>query len=631
MFNIGAFASSVLDSIDSVAKESLEESRVSATALRTRRKANALDTSSHSLHSEGTGVAATAPVVGVANEEVPSGMILGKEEQSTHSGRTQESYVVPSPPRSSHGSSHEPEGVIPPVKEASAPPPPLLLPPPISNSFKQSASAQQDVDTLKKLLKKKSQEIEKLNREVLELEEHTTSLKDEVQEAWNQYKQAQEKAAFREAELLDEVKQIQKAKFLEKQQSVAAITKLNEEISGLTKQLQAQEGEKMDLVTQIQSFDLVQAQWQERVAVLENQLEEARFNTIQGSQSLREELKAVQASAEQMRVDYALLLRQNQSRQTELETENANLNKAIADYQRELQRQKGEVGRSAVGAISENDHLALQKDIMTITVQLEKERERCAELDRRLKDREKETRALQILYDEEKKRNSESYNKVVARVQELEEEASRTAAQLARAHPGDASKESAAEKELSDLKLQVQHLSQLLLKRQSSILDLQAERSALKAKVSELEAQFRQAEQSLREIEDDGEPDYYTISVEEGMPVSRPDHSSSSGSRPLQRRGPSRQRNVDCVTQAQLFSDLEKIGVKPNAGVGQAVRIIDTYTLLTGSFLRNYPLVRLGFVLYLLILHLWVLFILVLHTHSLDVVDSPQDYINNAK
>jgi hypothetical protein len=40
-----------------------------------------------------------------------------------------------------------------------------------------------------------------------------------------------------------------------------------------------------------------------------------------------------------------------------------------------------------------------------------------------------------------------------------------------------------------------------------------------------------------------------------------------------------------------------------------------------------YPLARLGFVLYLLVLHLWVLFILVLQTHSLELDTDPRDQL----
>ena len=36
-------------------------------------------------------------------------------------------------------------------------------------------------------------------------------------------------------------------------------------------------------------------------------------------------------------------------------------------------------------------------------------------------------------------------------------------------------------------------------------------------------------------------------------------------------------------------------------------------------FLKNYPLLRLVFVLYLLMLHLWALIILVVHLHSIKI------------
>eukprot|EP01031_Cornospumella_fuschlensis_P052087 gene52087-63676_t len=45
--------------------------------------------------------------------------------------------------------------------------------------------------------------------------------------------------------------------------------------------------------------------------------------------------------------------------------------------------------------------------------------------------------------------------------------------------------------------------------------------------------------------------------------------------------------------------------------------------------LKSHPLFRLGFVLYLLVLHLWALFLLVLHTHGMEVIDSPQEHIAN--
>ena len=52
------------------------------------------------------------------------------------------------------------------------------------------------------------QEIERLNEECLELEDQVQALKVEVKEAWSSYKQSQERAALREAELQDEIRQV---------------------------------------------------------------------------------------------------------------------------------------------------------------------------------------------------------------------------------------------------------------------------------------------------------------------------------------------------------------------------------------------------------------------------------------
>ena len=46
-------------------------------------------------------------------------------------------------------------------------------------------------------------------------------------------------------------------------------------------------------------------------------------------------------------------------------------------------------------------------------------------------------------------------------------------------------------------------------------------------------------------------------------------------------------------------------------------------------FLRVYPLVRLGFVLYLLILHVWVFVVLAIHTHSLEELEGGPPLLSN--
>lgn len=49
--------------------------------------------------------------------------------------------------------------------------------------------------------------------------------------------------------------------------------------------------------------------------------------------------------------------------------------------------------------------------------------------------------------------------------------------------------------------------------------------------------------------------------------------------------------------------------------------------VLLVRFLRVYPLARLGFVFYLLLLHMWVLFILVMQTHSLELDTDPHEQV----
>ena len=52
--------------------------------------------------------------------------------------------------------------------------------------------------------------------------------------------------------------------------------------------------------------------------------------------------------------------------------------------------------------------------------------------------------------------------------------------------------------------------------------------------------------------------------------------------------------------------------------VAKAIDVVDKLPLRTGSFLSREPLARLFFLIYLVLLHLWALFILSFHTHRLD-------------
>ena len=96
-----------------------------------------------------------------------------------------------------------------------------------------------------------------MNGECLELEDICTSLKKEVLEAWGSYKSAQEKAAIREDELQDEIKQIQKAKASDRQQMISQITKLTSDMDEALDKVRVCTQERDQAYLKIAEFELV--------------------------------------------------------------------------------------------------------------------------------------------------------------------------------------------------------------------------------------------------------------------------------------------------------------------------------------------------------------------------------------
>ncbi len=62
-----------------------------------------------------------------------------------------------------------------------------------------------------------------------------------------------------------------------------------------------------------------------------------------------------------------------------------------------------------------------------------------------------------------------------------------------------------------------------------------------------------------------------------------------------------------------------------------AVNMVDMWTLGIGRYLRSYPLTRIAFVAYLISLHVWVFFVLAMHTHNLEGTElqEPGNFVTN--
>lgn len=105
-------------------------------------------------------------------------------------------------------------------------------------------------------------------------------MKKEVEEAWNSYKSAQEKAALREDELQEEIKSIQKAKQSDKQQMIAQVTKLSADIDQAMEQVkkfQLERDEALETVLKHQNQEML---WKKQQELYENELIEARSGTF---------------------------------------------------------------------------------------------------------------------------------------------------------------------------------------------------------------------------------------------------------------------------------------------------------------------------------------------------------------
>lgn len=164
--------------------------------------------------------------------------------------------------------------------------------------------------------------------------------------------------------------------------------------------------------------------------------------------------------------------------------------------------------------------------------------------------------------------------------------------------------------EVESLKTQIQEVTKQLLKKQGQVVELQAEKSALKSRIQDLQNRCQTAERKTEhhDVEDD----------EEAYEVDS--YRSNQSSTTLRKRGGVSLNN-------NIVDNLEKYGVKPAPGVAKAVDIFDTWTLVTVRFLRSHPLVRLFVVAYLLVLHIWVFLVLAIHTHSLELDTDPRDIV----
>ncbi len=80
-----------------------------------------------------------------------------------------------------------------------------------------------------------------------------------------------------------------------------------------------------------------------------------------------------------------------------------------------------------------------------------------------------------------------------------------------------------------------------------------------------------------------------------------------------------RRRKKD-VTSIRAAINLQDSRNENLERVGMVIDGLDSFSVETGKYLRHNPLARGGFILYLLVLHLWTFAVLFLHTHRFETV-----------
>ena len=436
-------------------------------------------------------------------------------------------------------------------------------------------------------------QMEAMKNENIELEKEIEGLKKEIQSAWKTYKSAQEVAAAREGDLKDEILQLKKAKEIDRKQMVAQMESAGDEFDVVKEKLVSLDNEKESLLERLEQAQEQCNIAERKASLLEADLISSQTGSLTSVQSVQERLRQAELSLDEQRAEHATALRKIQTRYTELETTHGELAHSLAERDREVNRLQGllaEAGNEGSSKVNrELDGLRQQND--ELSSMLEHTRSNNIELEKKIKEMDSNYRANQMAFEDERQRAKESSEEWVKQVADLRErlEAAATEADNSRNHNSSIKGSS----NVSELEEQVQNLGNQLLRKQKVATELMAEKSGMQARLQQLQSRCELAETELSKFKD-----------VEGGDFGSPGGISSDG---LAKRN-----------KIKMSSEIEKFGMKAGPGVKKAIDGFDSITISSGRFLRSYPLLRFGFVLYLAILHLWVFIALSYASSNLD-------------
>ena len=337
----------------------------------------------------------------------------------------------------------------------------------------------------------------------------------------------QEKSIKEIMDIQNDMKLIEKSKNSDKQSYIIQFNKLNNDIINNNIIIDNYNNEKIKYENIILNIQKENQNLIENNEKLKKELLDINNNKISNIYSLHDEIKQKEFITEQIRNDYNIIIKQYQTRQDNLEVENSELINSVTLQQKEIQKLQNLIDNNSnnnIDNINNNNYNNIQYELITLTEKYNIEIEKSEELNRKIQNLIYEKEKNEINNNEEKQRNQQIINNLTLKMNELENKLNNTKTIKIKNYSSNSgflfssnnnnNIESSSEhhqednnnntttpiileisqeeydqmgRDLQEHRLQSQNLSKLLLKKQSTVLELQAERSALKSRLIDMQ------------------------------------------------------------------------------------------------------------------------------------------------
>ncbi|GBG34298.1 RNA-binding protein 1 [Hondaea fermentalgiana] len=447
-----------------------------------------------------------------------------------------------------------------------------------------------------------SRHIEALEAELRTLDKQMVSMQADLDAAHEALEKSRKGARAQESKLRKERDELL-AEAKRKQKELQATIKARD------RTISDHEHELGELRGALDEFDADYEELQQKYDAREKEFKDKQREMQQNSQAsqvveLEQELAAAQTAAEVARREFSVQVNEAERRIAELEHQNSELSVELAATQRKLDDRDESDWNAQERSALENDH---QNALYEAQEAQRHAEEMLAQERRRIAALQQDVDAVHAEAERAASRKAQEEQRWQAESRQLRDQVDALKRDLNAMRKRDDIQGVAA------LEQRLAALSEHLVAKQKQIESLTSEKGALRQRLKSLERQHE--ELRLQEQVSNGAGRRGAGTAGYGGDV-------ELGSVSLRFR-----RRQE--TAAMRIARLEPIAQHQN--LAEAVDVVDQLALSSGAVLQREPWVRLMFLGYFLLLHLWVIFILVFHTHGTVPVEVARYSIPDAR